>query len=50
MAILLGQIVIAARMWTRLVFYAAEMHLYKKLAPRAKPSPVIVDSKLTQLE
>jgi len=44
LAILLGQIVIAARMWTRLVFYAAEMHLYKKLAPAAAPAPVIVES------
>src|SRR5215475_12669583 len=49
MAILLGQIAIAARMWTRLVFYAAEMHLYKKLAPGATPSPVIVESKFAQL-
>jgi hypothetical protein len=46
LAILLGQIVIAARMWTRLVFYAAEMHLYKKLAPAAAPAPVIVESQL----
>ncbi len=33
LAILLGQITIAGRMWTRLVFYAAEMDLYKRLAP-----------------
>lgn len=33
LAILLGQITIAGRVWTRLVFYAAEMNLYKKLAP-----------------
>jgi hypothetical protein len=33
LAILLAQIVIAVRMWTRLVFYAAEIHLYKKLSP-----------------
>jgi hypothetical protein len=33
LAIALGQITIAGRMWTRLVFYAAEMNLYKKLAP-----------------
>jgi hypothetical protein len=44
LAILLGQIVIAARMWTRLVFYSAEMHLYKKLATAAAPAPVIVES------
>jgi len=50
LSILLGQTVIAGRMWTRLVFYAAEMHLYKKLAPGAKPAPgaapapVIVES------
>lgn len=40
LAILLGQIVIAGRMWTRLVFYSAEMHLYKKLAPATAPSPI----------
>src|SRR6266498_1318428 len=45
LAILLGQIAIAGRMWTRLVFYAAEMHLYKKLAPAAAPAPVIVESR-----
>jgi hypothetical protein len=44
LAILLGQIVIAARMWTRLVFYAAETHLYKKLAADPTPAPVIVES------
>jgi hypothetical protein len=32
LAILLGQIAIAGLMWTRLVFYAAEIHLYKKLS------------------
>jgi hypothetical protein len=46
LAILLGQIVIAGRMWTRLVFYAAETHLYKKLAPSAAPAPVIVESQI----
>jgi hypothetical protein len=46
LAILLGQIAIAGRMWTRLVFYAAETHLYKKLAPGGEPPPVIVESKL----
>ena len=45
LAILLGQFAIAGRMWTRLVFYAAEMHLYKKLAPAAAPAPVIVESR-----
>jgi hypothetical protein len=44
LAILLGQFAIAGRMWTRLVFYAAETHLYKKLAPAAAPAPVIVES------
>jgi len=44
LAILLGQIAIAGRMWTRLVFFAAEMHLYKKLAPSAAPAPVIFES------
>ena len=46
LAILLGQIAIAGRMWTRLVFYAAETHLYKKLAPGVAPAPVIVESQL----
>jgi hypothetical protein len=45
LANLLGQIVIAALMWTRLVFYAAEMHLFKKLAPSAAPARVIFESK-----
>src|SRR5215813_7647114 len=45
LAILLAQIVIAGRMWTRLVFYAAELHLYKKLTPVAAPAPVIVEAK-----
>jgi hypothetical protein len=39
LAMILGQIVIAARMWTRLVFYAAETHLYKKLAPAVAAPP-----------
>jgi hypothetical protein len=46
LAILLGQIAIAGRMWTRLVFFAAEMHLYKKLAPVAAPAPLIVESQI----
>ncbi len=33
LAILLGQMTIAGRMWTKLVFYAAELNLYKKLVP-----------------
>ena len=47
LAILLGQFAIAGRMWTRLVFYASEMHLYKKLAPApaAAQAPVIVESR-----
>jgi hypothetical protein len=45
LAILLGQIAIAGRMWTRLVFYAAETHLYKKLAHTGPPAPIIVRSK-----
>ena len=32
-AILLGQLAMAARMWTRLVFYAAELDLYWRLTP-----------------
>lgn len=44
LAIFLGQIAIAGRMWTRLVFYAAETHLYKKLARGAATAPVIVES------
>ncbi|MBO0727515.1 MAG: hypothetical protein J2P52_18090, partial [Blastocatellia bacterium] len=44
LAIFLGQIVIVGRMWTRLVFYAAETHLYKKLAPISAPAPIIVES------
>jgi hypothetical protein len=46
LAILLGQIAIAGRMWTRLVFFAAEMHLYKKLAPVAAPAPLILESQV----
>ena len=46
LAILLGQIAIAGRMWTRLVFYAAETHLYKKLAPVSAPAPAIVESQI----
>lgn len=46
LAILLGQIAIAGRMWTRLVFFAAEMHLFKKLSPGAEPAHVIVESQL----
>jgi hypothetical protein len=33
LAILVGQMAMVGRIWTRLVFYSAEMHLYKKLAP-----------------
>jgi hypothetical protein len=33
LALLLGQIAVAGRMWGRLVFYGAEANLYKKLAP-----------------
>jgi len=43
LAILLGQIAIAGRMWTRLVFYAAETHLYKKLSPITAPKPVRIE-------
>ena len=39
LAILLGQIAIAGRMWTRMVFYSAETHLYKKLSPITAPNP-----------
>ncbi|MGH9768338.1 MAG: hypothetical protein ACREAB_12960 [Blastocatellia bacterium] len=41
LAILLGQIVIAGRMWNRLVFYAAEMYLYKKLSPITATAHVV---------
>ncbi|MBO0857474.1 MAG: hypothetical protein J2P21_03280 [Chloracidobacterium sp.] len=44
LAIFLGQIVIVGRLWTRLVFYAAETHLYKKLGPISAPDPKIVES------
>jgi hypothetical protein len=44
LAILLGQVVIVGRMWTRLVFYAAETHLYKKLTPASAPATVIAES------
>ncbi len=46
LAILLGQIAIAGRMWTRVVFYSAEMHLYKKLAPIDAPAPVVDELQL----
>jgi hypothetical protein len=39
-AILLGQIAIASRMWARLVLYAAEMDLYQRITPA--PPPVIL--------
>ena len=44
---ILEQIAITELMWTRLIFYAAEMHLYKKLAlvHAAAPFPVIVESR-----
>src|SRR5262245_43686129 len=43
LAILLGQMAMAGRMWSRVFFYAAETHLYKKLAtltPAKKPANV----------
>ena len=40
LAILLGQLTIAARIWTRLTYYAAELDLYQRLNP--KPLPIIV--------
>ena len=46
LAILIGQIAIAGRMWTRLVFYSAEMHFYKKRAPMTAPAPVNAESPL----
>ncbi|MGE0129951.1 MAG: hypothetical protein AB7U82_17855 [Blastocatellales bacterium] len=48
LAILVGQIAIAGRMWTRLVFYSAEMHLYKKLAPAsaAPPEPISTEPEI----
>lgn len=47
-AILLGQIAIASRMWTRLVFYSAEMHLFKKLSPAsaAMIEPIAVEPEI----
>jgi len=46
LAILLGQIAIAWRMWTWIVFYAAEIHLYKKLSPITAPKPAMVEPQL----
>ena len=45
-ALLMGQIVIVCQMWTRLVFYAAQTHLFKKLAPIITSSPVISEPPL----
>jgi hypothetical protein len=36
-ALLLGQLALAARMWTRVAFYAAEMDFYRRHARRAAP-------------
>src|SRR5215813_2792030 len=46
LAILLGQIAIAWWMWTRMVFYAAEIHLYKKPSPITAPKPAMVEPQL----
>ncbi len=46
LAILLGQMAIAAGLWTRLFFYAAEMHLYKKLAPVTTPETMSVEPQI----
>ena len=46
LAILLGQIAIAWWMWARMVFYAAEIHLYKKLSPITPPKPAMVEPEL----
>lgn len=46
MAILLGQIAMASRMWNRVIFYSAEMHLYKKLAPATAPLPRPVEPQM----
>lgn len=42
LAILLGQMAIGARLWTRLALYAAEIDLYQKLAPPSETEPVEV--------
>jgi hypothetical protein len=39
-AIVVGQLAIASRIWTRLTFYAAELDLYKRLVPIALPAHI----------
>jgi hypothetical protein len=46
LAIALGQLAIAGRMWNRLVFYAAELSFYKKLAPARGIAQAVVESQL----
>lgn len=36
-AIMIGQLAIVARMWSRLMFYAAELNLYRRYLPRRAP-------------
>lgn len=42
LAILLGQVAIAVRMWTRLIFFSAELNMYQSLKPEPKPESVPV--------
>jgi hypothetical protein len=46
LAIAIGQIAIAARMWSRLVFYAAEMAFYKNLAAIHGTAQSVVEPQL----
>jgi hypothetical protein len=48
LAIMLGQIAIAARVWTRLTFYAAELDLFIRLRPQ--PAPVIAQTSPSEIE
>lgn len=40
-ALLVGQIAIASRMWSRIAFYAAELDLYDRLEPRIELVPPV---------
>ncbi len=41
-AIALGQVAIAAKIWSRLVFYAAQLNLYQQLVPTVELVPPVV--------
>lgn len=41
-ALLLGQLAIAARLWSRIVLYAAQLHLYREVAPAIVLVPPVV--------